>query len=155
MLKTIVSSFCLYFMLSLSHEAQSIDRNAEPHYRKFLRYAKECQVKVLPIKFRIELGDINRPGIVGICMPGKSVITLQESRWGTLEKHKQEQLLFHELSHCLLGQLKHDDNGLNIMNTENFIEKDIYTHYYDYFIRRLFVNCKKPLNTKFEYKETK
>jgi flagellin-specific chaperone FliS len=81
-----------------------------------------------------------------------NTIKINKRSWVALTEIQKEQLIFHELTHCLLDQ-DHDDLGLNVMNTHGFIYKQLYVEYYDYFIRRLFLECRKPLYEKFKYEE--
>jgi len=69
--------------------------------------------------------------------------------WKHLHKNQREQLVFHELGHCLL-KLGHDDTETSLMNSADFMPKEWYVYDYDNLIRKLFVGCKNPEPFKYE-----
>jgi hypothetical protein len=148
--KTLIGSVLLAAFLGQSHETKSIDSNTKKYYNKFMRFAEECKIKVDDSNLRIELNEDIQDRLIGICYYELNLIDINPRSWKRTDDNIHEQTILHELSHCLLQQ-KHDDQGLNIMNTKGFIPEDTYHEYYDYFIRRLFKDCKKPLTEKFTY----
>jgi len=130
-----------------------IDNRLHPYLVKYDRYATECKVPKTNGGLSIMFDNIPTD-VWGYCRPGPNSVKLNIRTWHLLTEPQREQLVFHELAHCLLDQ-EHDDDDLNIMNTAGFIEDDLYSEYYDYFIRRLFINCKKPITDKFKYEGIK
>jgi hypothetical protein len=128
-----------------------IDSELQPYLNKYISYAKECRVPITDSGLTLSL-DKTKSTTFGYCRTMFNTIKINKRSWVALTEIQKEQLIFHELTHCLLDQ-DHDDLGLNVMNTHGFIYKQLYVEYYDYFIRRLFLECRKPLYEKFKYEE--
>lgn len=155
LIKPLLRSFILFLALSITHEAKSIDTQIAPYYVKFVGIAEECGLQLNDLSLRIEMVEELKPkNFIGVCHYYDNLIQINRKFWNKLSVEEKEQLIFHEAGHCTLNKL-HDDSGTNIMNTAGFIQKDTYKRYYDYYIRYLFSNCKKPKYQHFIYKEVK
>lgn len=130
-----------------------IDKNLQKYLTKFESYAKECKVPLSLAGLTLKL-EHTKSTTFGYCRPWFNTVNINKLSWKKLTEVQREQLIFHELTHCLLDQ-DHDDLGLNIMNTHGYILKELYIEYYNYFIRRLFQKCEKPLYQSFKYEEIK
>lgn len=148
--------FCLLYLmlLMLTHNANSIDTHVVPYYVRFLDIAAQCKIKVNNVETRIEMSSRLHRDIAARCNYHQNVIEVNSTQWSVLDDTEKEQLIFHELGHCLLNIIGHDDTGPNIMNSNGFLRSSAYIHYYDYFVRRLFKKCEKDVGIKFVYKET-
>jgi hypothetical protein len=65
------------------------------------------QVEDLIIKF----GDLPNPRERGACEivgDRTPTITISKTKWGKLDEYERQQLLFHEMGHCVLGQEHRD-----------------------------------------------
>jgi hypothetical protein len=152
---TLLRSLILFIGLSITHEAKSIDTQVMPYYVKFMSIADQCYVKVNDVHLRIEMTKELKPAYwVAVCDYENNLIQVNRKIWDRLTKERKEQTILHELGHCLLNK-RHDDTYINIMNASGFIDKDKYIKYYDFYIRRLFNNCRKPRTEEFKYEEVK
>lgn len=149
----ILTGFCLYLLLSLTHGAASVDSNFKKYYDRFVTISKECKLPINTTELRIEKSTTLPKYFIAVCLPSDNLIRVNVKNWEKrLTDNEREQTIFHEMGHCLLN-LRHDDSDLNLMNTHGFIEKEMYKENYDYFIRKLFKNCKKDLVQLFNYKD--
>lgn len=128
---------------------KEIDNDLLVYSERFQAIAKECNTEVSD--YSIAFTE-TKEKLYGLCRPVFRKVLINKKHWVKLTTTKKEQLIFHELAHCGLAQ-EHDDTALNIMNTLGFIPAKIYRKHYDYFIKRLFPDC-KTTNT-FKYKELK
>lgn len=141
-------------MLGLTHESKSIDTQGTQYHVKFMNFSEQCNIKVNDVSLRIEMSDQLEDRFVAICYYQDNLIQVNRKTWKRLNNREKEQTIFHELGHCLLNQ-RHNDEDLNIMRSVGFIRSHLYEKYYDYFVRRLFIGCEKPLYEKFVYKDIK
>lgn len=129
-------------------DVSKIDKEFLPYYYKFIDFNKRCGLKSLPgtsIKFtKLETS------VYGRCYYFKNRMVINNLFWKDLNNLQREQLIFHELGHCLL-KLGHDDIGTNLMNSSDFISDDWYIYDYDNLMNKLFIGCKNP--ERFKYKE--
>lgn len=90
-------------------------------------------------------------GVLAVCtkyLGGKKEIYIDENFWEQSDDSFKEELIFHELGHCVLNR-DHDDRlvGMNIENTVYIIPKTImypyvfggiiYEKFHDYYTREL------------------
>lgn len=141
----------LFITCQLSHGTATVDNAAKPIYERFLNIATECGVNVNRAELRIEMSySIPNKHYYAITYTQINLIVINNYAFRYLSENEKEQTIMHELGHALL-KLHHDDRGLNLMNAIGFITEKDYRENYDYFIRRLFIDCKKPLMEKFVY----
>lgn len=148
------TALLLNFMLLISHESKSIDTNFASYYVRFVEIANKCNLPIGNATIRIEMSSTISDKFIAECYYYENIIRVNKRIWEILPETNREQTLFHEMGHCLLNQ-RHDDDGLNLMNTIGFVPKEMYEANYDYFIRRLFKECTAPLYEKFEHEEIK
>lgn len=60
-----------------------------------------------------EEGDITTVGYCLTTGSGTKIIRLHEESWRAMDLYEQEELVFHELGHCLLNRVLHCDNRIN------------------------------------------
>jgi hypothetical protein len=115
------------------NDTGTIDAEFIPYVRDF---EENMGVKVTGINIRF--GNTRYPTI-GWCQitPGLNEIEIDSAFWMSADDKAREQLLYHELGHCIL-YLDHDDrrvriNNANIegsiMNTYFFGNRDYYRNY--------------------------
>lgn len=106
-LLAIFASFLLYLHVPL----KSINKDLNPYYQEFMElYDKHCPDRPLPAKLIVRYQGL--PGmIIGLCsrMYEGSVVSIDPLYWVTSNTLEQKQLMFHELTHCVL-YLSHLEN---------------------------------------------
>lgn len=105
----------------------------EKEFYSFLRYYKK-PITDLSIKF----SDMAKPN-VGLCSISEGEqpeIYIDRKYWARTDETMHEQLIFHEMGHCILHK-QHDDNGVHIMNSSTPDELD-YVMYHTQLIEELF-----------------
>jgi hypothetical protein len=150
--KTIINTLLLFTCLSITHVGKTIDPEVKPFFNKFMSILKECQLRVDETTLRMEVNNYVSSKFVALCYMDDNFIEIKKAAWDRSTDLIKEQTIFHELGHCLLRQ-QHDEQYLNIMNSKGFIDREEYFANYDYYIRKLFIGCKKDLATKFIYEE--
>ena|ERR1017187_9259095 len=144
--------FCLFLLvMCFSHNSQMIEDQYKPYFIKFVEIAKQCEIPINTSELRIETEyNMRKKPYIAVTYVLHDLIRVKYKYYRRLSESEQEQTIMHELGHSLLN-LEHDNTSLNIMTSKGFIPKDLFEYEYDYFIRRLFINCKAPLMEKFEY----
>lgn len=120
-LLAVVAATILYSLVSY----KIIDKEAFPYYSEYVSLIPEyCQQRQMPSKLRIafmsnkDLVDYIRvPDAIGVCVEapiGTHTIFLNKDWWDKADGHGREQLVMHELSHCILDK-DHVDDYKNYM----------------------------------------
>lgn len=109
---------------------KNIDDRIEPYYKEFMGIVKnECPKIETPRQF-IARFDTLRNEEVGLCTfyAFKRDVSIDKNFWETAPEYGRRQLVFHELTHCILNK-HHVDEKDNYMNPYlNYIpEKDLIT----------------------------
>lgn len=73
-----------------------------------VEYGMKVQVTDLVIRFG-ELENQRERGVCEIVTGQTPVITINKKRWNLLEEVDREILLFHEMGHCVLKRLHHNE----------------------------------------------
>lgn len=81
----------------------------------------------------IKFGDLWAQNYIGMCTSGRETPTVIIDRynWEYFSEEDRQELIDHELGHCVLGRLTHDDSLLptgapkSIMNSHHFDPKII------------------------------
>lgn len=143
-----------------SKQSQAIDSDLRPYLDKFVSYGSQNGVGLntssLTMTFSESMPASSNGGtVIGYCqrtLKGPNVV-IRTSYWNTASVSNREQLVFHELGHCLLG-LSHNDstesapvwgapsmiaNGVpsSIMNTFHF-GSTLYSGNRNEYVNRLF-----------------
>ena len=135
----------------MTHNSEMIDEHFKPTFDKFVSIAKECETTIDVGELRIEMDySTNYEPFYAVTYSLHNLIRVKYINFRKLSESKQEQTIIHELGHATLD-LRHDDEDLNLMNTIGFIPQQLYEQEYDYFIRKLFWECKAPLTRRFEH----
>lgn len=110
----------------------------------FVFYASLFNKQVKWEKLIIKMEPAPKNFFIGYCSMVNNnqnpQITLNGSFWNQLSFTYQEQLLFHELGHCLLNRAHEGNDFFNptsIMN-KSFFSEATYKNQYDFFIKELF-----------------
>lgn len=126
------------------HRVILIDPTVQPFYNSFLAEAskqgKDLKIDSLMITKVSVLPELE----LGRCDDGDiPIVLILDSYWESASIADKEQLIYHELGHCVLGR-KHLDGKLDsgipisIMNTFHF-DRSTYVYYHDYYMRELFL----------------
>lgn len=94
----------------------SIDSRAEKYVETFVSYGTKLGSSLdtysLTVSFSESMPQSTNGGqVIGYCQRysnGQKTVVLKESYWNSASVSDREQLIFHELGHCLLG-LTHND----------------------------------------------
>ena len=145
-------------MYSLSHCAPhrtqvTIDPAVLPYVANFVGEGAKQGHKILLSDLIVQFGTISIGSDArGECVRGTNqtpTITLAPE-WKTYESNLQEQIIYHELGHCVLNR-EHvttkwspseieTDVPASIMNATELDSNDLYTPYHDHFMQELFAN---------------
>ena len=120
-----------------------IDDRAVKYVKKFEQYYKRKIPSHIIIKFR----DLpNNAG--GLCNTIKDIITIDTPIWNKKDVYEREEVVFHELGHCVLS-LDHDYNikegttcPISIMYFKGATVKGCYRKHRSYYIKELFFRAK-------------
>lgn len=115
---------------------------------QFLAYKEVYQDRCYdePNKFEVVLGEMP-DDLLGICFPNeqKALVILNEEHWNRSNDLEREELVFHELGHCLLGR-PHREGDITFQSTKmprsimkccDLVGKD-YPEYHEYYLMELF-----------------
>lgn len=104
------------FILFISLPFVKVDRELTPYYEEFMQIVNnECSKVKLPNQFIVEFKQLDDEEI-GSCTIylHKKEVFIDVNFWKTASSRTKKQLMFHELTHCLLG-LHHVDVSGNYM----------------------------------------
>lgn len=139
---SILGGLVLAISIQLTHNSVSVDDNVAKYYNKFIAIADKCETTVNKDELRVEIQyNITNKPYYAVTYTELNLVVINYAKFNGLEQTKQEQTIIHELGHALLG-LDHNDEDLNLMNTIGFITEQDYVVNYDYYIRKLFEDCK-------------
>lgn len=140
---TMIGGLLLGMTISLSHVSLFVTTEAKPYYDKFVSIAKDCGEPINIGELRIEVDySLTKKEYYAITYTELNLIVIKYNNYMRLSEMQQEQTIIHELGHALLD-LRHDDDDLNIMNTYGWIDEKDYIDNYDYYIRKMFIDCKR------------
>jgi len=120
-----------YLILSQTANAGTIGQDFVPYVKRFAKEAELRKVKFdtdrvrnVSISFGFNLNDYNA---LAYCDVGNHEIKVSESYWLTASDSAREELLFHELGHCLLNRA-HDDGTMSLGNGRNIYKSIMNTY---------------------------
>jgi hypothetical protein len=108
-----VSAIILFFTIPLNN----IDKDLNSYYKEFMSIGKEqCDKIQKPNQFSIRFGELTDDNI-GLCTfyLHRKEILIDENYWAISNLETRKQLVFHELTHCILDT-HHIDAEDNYMN---------------------------------------
>ena len=107
-----------------------IDDRAKPLVLKYVQLAKENNVKFTK-PLTVGFTDINDGKAVGSCWMASSFreIDIDTTYWYKLESSEREELIFHELTHCLCYRLHDYDDGKAYTPTSLEFLDDLFSKY--------------------------
>lgn len=83
---------------------KTIDPDFNDHYSSFMAlYKQHCPEKTLPNQFKLYYRRLGG-SMIGLCTrrPGSAVVAIDPIYWLISNDLTQKQLMYHELTHCLL-----------------------------------------------------
>lgn len=137
-----VFSTCLALLMHCAPTSNAFhDNRAKPYVDEFVKISKQfdptLEAKVRQTK--ITFGKLGKNHL-GICYYNFNEIILSEKDWGKLPVENREEVIFHELGHCVLGYIAHTNEG--IMRPAGLYNPVYYRFNYDYLINELFDKTK-------------
>lgn len=142
MMLLLVLCSCSSFRGELNETDEQIDKEFRPYAIEFQRQFK-VRVRV-PMMFTDE--EVHYAGVCISAQDGYREIRVKRSEWKKISEAQKENLIIHELGHCVLG-LPHVDGQymisgcpLSIMNPRLFTKhqaKDCYSRHKDYYISQI------------------
>jgi hypothetical protein len=111
-----------------------VSKEIEVYVDKFIEEAKIRGREFKKENLLAEFGTIDKVGVCGQCSQAnanadkfqkKITIVKNNNCWTTASEESKEALIFHELGHCWLGRIPHNDNvfpngsPVSIMNSSN------------------------------------
>jgi hypothetical protein len=109
-----ISSIILFFILPINN----IDKDLQGYYKEYMDLAKsQCNKIKPPTQFSIRFGKLSDDNI-GVCTYylNRREILIDISYWRMSNLETRKQLMFHELTHCILD-MHHIDLESNYMNS--------------------------------------
>lgn len=94
---------------------------AKPYVKTFLKYCHQYQVDCSSISQHVvEIDtmddfDVLFPNVIGVCLPAEQKVILNKYYWDAAGHADREQLVIHELGHCVLEK-QHIEQRIGIMN---------------------------------------
>jgi hypothetical protein len=108
-----ISSVILFFTLPTNN----IDKELNSYYKEFMDLGKErCNKIQKPNQFSIKFSKLTDDNI-GLCTVyiHRKEVLIDENYWAISNLETRKQLVFHELTHCILDK-NHIDSEDNYMN---------------------------------------
>lgn len=124
-MKTLLLVFLLMF---LGCGEPPVDQRVKEYVRRF---EAACNVES---NASIVFGPMPAPNWVGFCRRGTREVFLDEPFWDWATDLSREQIIFHELGHCVLDQMEHREDS--IMRFVMWSDRE-YAARRDYFINEL------------------
>lgn len=129
-----------------------IDPELAPYVETFLDEGAKLGRNIHIDNLIVRFGEQN-PKYLGTCLYALTpTITINTLYWDSLPDYGKEELLMHELGHCVLGRVQHVDDVIlapdgnyimaSVMSTYYF-SAWTYQHYRDYYMRELFLGIRE------------
>lgn len=127
-------------------ESNLIDPVFNPIVQMFVYEAQSRGHSVDLSNLKMRLGNarlLTDDKTVGYCLIGRqgASIVIHEPTWAKIDDAQQEELLFHEMAHCLMGREhcgKQNDIGPVSIMFPKLIQSDYYTMYREDLVDELF-----------------
>jgi hypothetical protein len=113
-----IVTWLLSLILFISVPIKNIPDNVEPYYNEYVSIVKnECPKITVPRQLIIEFKELKNEQI-GLCYlyAFRRRIQFDPFYWTSTNDMMRKQLVFHELTHCIL-ETHHDDSYVNYMNS--------------------------------------
>jgi hypothetical protein len=113
----ILVSWLVSLLLFISVPIKKVDPSLALHYKEFMDVVQsDCPSLQLPNQLTIETGNLTDDNI-GVCVvfSFRKHITIDNFYWNTSNEQTKRQLLFHELTHCVLN-INHIESDSHYMN---------------------------------------
>lgn len=112
-----VLTFLTFVFVLLNINIKKTDHDFNKYYEEFIQITKkECDKIEKPSRLSINFSNLTEDQI-GLCIifPLKKHILIDSRYWNKATEQQKKQLIFHELTHCVL-HYNHVDNIFNYMN---------------------------------------
>lgn len=113
-----IITWLISLILFASIPIQNIPDSVYPYYEEYVSIVKkECPKIKVPRQLLIQFNNLKNEE-VGLCYlyAFKRKIEFDNVYWQTTNHMMRKQLVFHELTHCIL-ETHHDDSYINYMNS--------------------------------------
>ena len=132
---------------SLFGSKTNIDSEFVPYVNRFVEYTRENGLNVSTKGLILERKVLDRQTL-GVCYLGQKTVYINSLYWGrhmTVYPYSKEQLIFHELAHCLLKR-GHKENSMpssvgdipSSIMYPTFFSSHFYLANYSYYVLELF-----------------
>lgn len=115
------------------------ENRIRPFIDEYIRIGKLFKIdniEQLTRSTKVTVKPTNLRNNYGVCYPYLNEIILDNKDFYTLPVENQEELMFHELTHCVLGIMGHTESG--IMRAAGLYNPVVYKHNYNILINELF-----------------
>jgi hypothetical protein len=123
----IVLAWFLAILFFTSIPIVNVDERIVPYYNEFISLVKnECPKIETPNQFKIKFDELKNEE-VGVCyfFMFRREIKIDQSFWDVTPEYGRRQLIFHELTHCILDT-HHVEDENNYMNAYlNYVPTDV------------------------------
>jgi hypothetical protein len=126
--------------------------NIESKYQPYVdAFEKRAAMVGVPVKVTdltiLSVPTINRKDVIGNCSVPlynfrSPTITISQEYWVNMDVYSREQLIFHEMGHCVLGRTHRSElnNHLHLSIMHPFsVPSDVYKANYVQYIHELFI----------------
>lgn len=140
LIKPFVIGFILFIMITVpASNYRHQDSRAKPFVNEFIRLGKLFKIKNIEqdtLNIKIKFDTIKTNKELANCNYYYDEITINTKYWDKLPIENKEEVIFHELGHCVLKKRDHTEVG--IMKAVGLHDPEIYRTHYHYLINYLF-----------------
>lgn len=133
-----VGLILLLLLITSPNIKKSQEPEVKPYVNEFIRFGKLFKIKNIKQQvdgIRIKFGKVKNNEYAN-CNYFYNEITLNKKAWGKLSHENKEELIFHELGHCVLNIQGHTEIG--IMKAVGLHHPLVYRFNYEFLINDLF-----------------
>lgn len=145
---TLILTALVTVLLSISQDhVVFIDNEFNPYLNRFKYYATKNHKDVDLDGLSVYFGTFNKKeDVIGECNYKTKTIRIDREAWQEGTDYFKEQLMLHELGHCILHR-KHNDNLIeeenllapeSLMKSVNVNDDKVYEDHKSYYIQELF-----------------
>jgi hypothetical protein len=149
----LLTSLALSYLLNLKGygEKVSVPQEVKPYIQEAKNIYNTCGQTFYARsidKIEVEFVDFIEKDVIADCAPFKNKIRINKNDWEMLETYSREELILHELAHCVMF-LKHDKREDSIMTAKGMLGI-YYVNHYNRLINEHF-GCKNRSCCKMEW----
>lgn len=144
----------LAVLLDASHVQERVDSDFVGYYMNFLTYARSYGVNLPSKGLTIHFGKTGRPkdprrSTIAECSIRRAEVVVDKTWWISFHESERENVMFHELGHCLLRREHRNDmvknHPLSIMH-ESSVDNSQYERFKGYYLKELFLYGKENVD---------